>query len=75
MIFDPGCRDRRGAHWLELMHAAAGLLGQDVGLPRAPFSALTGADRDRLAAVLTAIDGQPGPVAGQPAARSGRPDR
>ena len=56
MIFDPACRDNRGApHWLELMHAAAGLLGQDVGLPRAPFAALAGADRDRLAGILSAI--------------------
>jgi hypothetical protein len=37
------------------MHAAASILGQDVGLPRAPFAALAGADRDRLAGILAAI--------------------
>jgi hypothetical protein len=56
IIFDPAWRDDRGApHWLELMHAAADILGQDVGLPRAPFAALAGADRDRLAGILSAI--------------------
>ncbi|HEX3750093.1 MAG TPA: dihydrodipicolinate synthase family protein [Streptosporangiaceae bacterium] len=56
IIFDPAWRDNRGApHWLELMHAAADILGQDVGLPRAPFTSLAGADRDRLAGILSAI--------------------
>jgi dihydrodipicolinate synthase/N-acetylneuraminate lyase len=58
LIFDPACRDDRGApHWLELMHTAADLLGHDVGLPRAPFGELARADHDRLAAVLSAISG------------------
>jgi hypothetical protein len=33
----------------------ASILGQDVGLPRAPFATLGGADRDRLAGILAAI--------------------
>ncbi|MCW2909816.1 MAG: dihydrodipicolinate synthase family protein [Actinomycetia bacterium] len=75
LIFDPGGRDGRGApHWLELMHGAANILGHDIGLPRAPFAALAGAERDRLMAILRAIDERhdhqvalsPGPGTGSP---------
>jgi hypothetical protein len=38
------------------MHGAANLLGHDVGAPRAPFAEVAGAERDRLAAILSAID-------------------
>jgi 4-hydroxy-tetrahydrodipicolinate synthase len=60
LVFDPTWRDSRGTpHWLEVMHAVANLRGHDVGAPRAPFAELDGAQLDRVAAILRAID-EPG---------------
>lgn len=60
LVFDPSWRDSRGTpHWLEVMHAVANLRGHDVGAPRAPFAELDGAQLDRVAAILRAID-EPG---------------
>ena len=57
LVFDPAERDAEGSpHWLEVMRGAANLLGYDVGAPRAPFVEIAGAERDRLAAILSAID-------------------
>jgi 4-hydroxy-tetrahydrodipicolinate synthase len=56
LVFDPAMRDSRGSpHWLEVMHAAANLLGHDVGSPRAPFGDLGCAETARLAGILQAI--------------------
>jgi hypothetical protein len=37
------------------MRGAANLIGHDVGPARMPFTEVTGAERDRLAAVLRAV--------------------
>jgi 4-hydroxy-tetrahydrodipicolinate synthase len=56
LVFDPAERDAGGSpHWLEIMRGAANLLGHDVGPARMPFTEVTGAERDRLAAVLRAV--------------------
>jgi dihydrodipicolinate synthase/N-acetylneuraminate lyase len=75
LIFDPAERDQHGSpHWLEVMHAAANLLGHDVGPPRAPFGEPTDTDLERLARVLSEIesDATSGPAVRSPSTRARR---